>query len=441
MFACALYPWDEVFLRNVREEAADNLRRLRGHPCIALWCGNNEIDEAWRNWGWRELFDDSAAAVVWAGYEALFHELLPGEVARHAPGAAYAASSPRFGRADPRSFAEGDAHYWGVWHDGEPFAAFEEKVPRFMSEFGFQSLPGQKTVAGFTLPGDWAIDSPVMRAHQRHPRGNELIRRYLGMYFREPVGFGELLSTSQLLQALGVETAIHAHRRSEPYCMGSLYWQLGDCWPVASWSGIDYHGRWKALHAIVRRAFADVLVSCVRSGEGVRVCVVNDGPERIRGRLQLELVDFRGERLWERSVDVDAESGLPWIVEAADAPLAGREKEVVLVAALDAPGGPFAGTFWFVPPKDLCLEPPGIEWRIREEEGAWIVDLAAARVARWVGLSVANADASFDDNWFDLVPGREKRVRILRPRPADGPAPLLGVTSLHDLTRSEENAR
>ena len=245
MFACAMYPGDSrVPAPTSRQEATDNVKRLRNHPCIALWCGNNEIDEAWRNWGWQRQYGYSAAdsARIWNDYERLFHELLPGVVEEHRSRARpYWPSSPRFGRADPRSLTEGDSHYWGVWHDGEPFEAFTREGAAVHERVRIPVVSVARDDRAISpRPEDWSIDSDVMLSHQKHPRGNEIIRTYMERYYRVPRDFESFVYVSQLLQAEGMKTGIEAQRRAKPYCMGSLYWQLNDCWPAASWSSVDY---------------------------------------------------------------------------------------------------------------------------------------------------------------------------------------------------------
>ena len=170
MYACALYPGNGRFLKNTAREALDQVERLRQHPCIALWCGNNENSEAWYNWGWQMQFNEAQREQLWRDYRTLFHDLLPTYVQNYAGGVPYWESSPKYGRANPKSTREGDSHYWGVWHDEQPFDAFDKKVPRFMSEFGFQSFPEWRTIQSFTLPEDRQLDSKVMLLHQKHPR-------------------------------------------------------------------------------------------------------------------------------------------------------------------------------------------------------------------------------------------------------------------------------
>jgi beta-mannosidase len=307
MFACAMYPGDDEFMRNVEAEAVDVVKRLRNHPCIALWCGNNESSEGWHNWGWQRRFGYSPgdSARIWSDYERLFHRLLPRVVSEHDGTRPYHPSSPRYGRADPRSLSEGDSHYWGVWHDAEPFGVFDERVGRFMSEYGFQAFPDMRTIEAFAPPSQHHLGSEAMTAHQKHPRGNGLIRTYMERYYPVPDDFESFVYVSQLLQADGVRWAIEAHRRTMPRCMGTLYWQLNDCWPAASWSSIDYCGRSKALLHSVHDAFSPYLVSIAEGpGDTLGVYVVSDRPEPESLELELRAMDFSGSVLHEERISV-----------------------------------------------------------------------------------------------------------------------------------------
>jgi len=258
MFAGSMYPGDRAFLDNVRAEAIDNVKRLRNHPSIVIWVGNNEIDTAWRNWGWRK----NLPASLWDDYKKIFHGVLPEVCAALDPSRPYWPSSPFGGlETDPDSLKSGDMHFWQVWHAAEPFSVYEKQSPRFMSEFGFQSFPQLESVASYTQPSDRDIQSPVMMAHQKHPRGNQLIREYMLREYPQPKDFESFLYVSQVLQAEGIKIGAEHFRRIMPLNMGSLYWQIDDCWPVASWSSIDYYGRWKALQYYARRFYQDLLIS------------------------------------------------------------------------------------------------------------------------------------------------------------------------------------
>ncbi|HEX8293121.1 MAG TPA: glycoside hydrolase family 2 TIM barrel-domain containing protein, partial [Pyrinomonadaceae bacterium] len=296
MFACSMYPGDEQFLESVRAEATDNVRRLRNHPSVVLWCGNNEVETAWQHWGWKERLP----AKLWDDYKKIFHGVLPEVVAREDPSRPYWPSSPSSNLEDDSdSQRVGDIHYWEVWHASKPFDYYERQRPRFMSEYGFQSFPLIETVRAYTLPADHDIQSPVMLAHQKHPRGNQLIREYMLRDFPEPKDFESFLYASQVLQAEGIRVGAEHLRRLMPHNMGSLYWQLDDCWPVASWSSVDYFGRWKALQYYARRFYAPVLLSPHVEGGEVRLYVVSDRAEPLRAGLHVRLLDFEGRLLSE----------------------------------------------------------------------------------------------------------------------------------------------
>jgi beta-mannosidase len=300
MFACAMYPGDKAFMKNVEQEAIENIKRLRLHPSVALWCGNNEIDEAWHNWGWQELLilHPARKQQIWADYKKLFAKLLPELVAKYGNGAPYWESSPSFGRANAKSLVQGDSHYWGVWHDEEPFEQYAKKVPRFMSEYGFQSFPEWKTMLTYTEAKDRDLETPVMLVHQKHPRGNTLMRKYMAREYQVPDSFEDFTYVSQIVQAEGMRRGIEAHRRAMPYCMGSLYWQLNDVWPVASWSGIDGLGRWKALHYFARESFAPTLISPTIDNGQLQVELVRDDTASLKqADLIVKIIDFDGNIL------------------------------------------------------------------------------------------------------------------------------------------------
>ena len=301
MFGCSLYPGDEAFLENVRQEATDNVKRLRNHPSIVIWVGNNEIESGWFHWGWKEKLP----ARLWDDYLKIFYGVLP-EVCRSLdPSRSYWPSSPSSNlEDDPESQKMGDLHYWQVWHAAAPFTEYEKQFPRFMSEYGFQSFPQLETVSTYTAPADRDIKSPVMMAHQRHPRGNQLIREYMLREYPEPKDFESFLYVSQVLQAEGIKIGAEHLRRIMPHNMGSLFWQIDDCWPVASWSSIDYTGRWKALQYYARRFYGDILLSPHEENGSLNFYVVSDRPQSTAAQLQVSLLDFEGHTLWSQQQDI-----------------------------------------------------------------------------------------------------------------------------------------
>lgn len=420
-FSCSLYPANPEFLASVEAEAEDAIRRLRNHPSLALWNGNNEIEAAWFQWGWKERLP----GWLWNDYKKIFHDLLPRTVARLDPTRSYWPSSPSANLESlPGDPGNGDMHYWGVWHGKEPFAAFERQQTRFMSEYGFQSFPEPRSIASFARWDDLALESPVMLSHQKSPSGNQLIREYMQRDYGLPKDFQAFLYLSQVLQAEGIKVGAEHLRRSRPRTMGSLYWQLDDCWPVASWSSIDYFGRWKALHYYARRFYAPLLVSSSEEDGLVVATLVSDRREPLAGELQLRLLDFSGATLWQETRAVELmplASQAVWRA-ARDTLLAGRDpRSVLLQLRLLLPDGSAAAENlrFFAAPKDLALAQPRITTEIAPAGGGFRVRLSTDTLARHVRLSQAADDGFFEDNYFDLVPGQPVDV-IYHPRASVG---------------------
>ncbi|HZI33690.1 MAG TPA: hypothetical protein VFF11_15215, partial [Candidatus Binatia bacterium] len=293
-FACAAYPaFDREFMENVRHEARDNLRRLRHHPCIAVWCGNNEISLSWwkgPTWGPNRMST--------ADYDELFKNSLAGEVRRHAPQANYVSGSPDCG----------DTHYWEVWHGSKTFEAYRTQHG-FMSEFGFQSFPEPKTVDAFTNEEDReSVLSSVMNWHQRDGsgKGNEIIRDMILHYFRPPKDFENTLWLSQILQGMGIKMGAEYWRQTMPKSMGCVFWQYNDIWPGMSWSSVDYFGRWKALHYLARKFYAPMLVSGLENVKDgtIELFVTSDELESRHGKLSWNVTDLAGNTLSQDSMSV-----------------------------------------------------------------------------------------------------------------------------------------
>ncbi|WP_370872494.1 beta-mannosidase [Paenibacillus zeirhizosphaerae] len=430
MFACSMYPGDEVFLNSVRLEAEDNVRRLRNHPCIALWCGNNEIDSAWAHynesggWGWKKNYTPEQRERIWADYEAIFHRVLPEVVERLAPGSDYWPSSPMIDltgdagqHAHPAS-TEGDIHYWGVWHAVEPFENYNVYVGRFMSEYGFQSFPEYRSVRSYAEEHELELESEPMLAHQKNGAGNRLIKQYMDMYLHEPKDFKAFLHMSQILQADAMEMAIEAHRRSKPYCMGTLYWQMNDCWPVASWAGMDYYGRWKALQYRAKRSFSDILLSVAGHNQGtVSFHVINDTLQNVTGKLNVSVRHILGGTVKELEQEIQIKpNGNETVLTLAVEELLGGKKtaEHMLVARLENERGETKAVreHYFTAIKEMILPVPRIECLESGEGEEWTLTLKSDVLARHVWLS-AEHDGIFTDNDFDLVPGVPKTVGFL----------------------------
>ena len=420
MYACAMYPGDKAFLENAKAEAIEQVQRLRNHPCIALWCGNNEINEAWHNWGWQPRFNPDQKEIIWSAYQALFNKILPDAVSQYANNTSYWESSPSFGRYNNKSYTEGDSHDWFVWHDEKPFEHFEQRVPRFMSEYGFQSFPDWATIESFTKPEERELTSEVMLLHQKHPKGNQLIKKYMAWDFRLPKTFKDFVYVSQILQAHGIGKAIEAQRRAKPYCMGTLYWQLNDVWQVASWSSIDNFGRWKALQYKAREVYANVLISPVVEKNYLRVHIVNDSVG-FKSDLSIQSFDFTGKKIFDdtKTVEVKTDtSGEFYNVSFKELLKDSATAQNAYVVLTLKQGDTILSKriAYLVPPKDLNLMKRDIFKEITPTKGGFLIKLKCSVLCKSVQLA-CNVTASgawqpgwFNENYFDILPNQEKVI-------------------------------
>lgn len=442
MFACSPYPThDDHFMQNVEREAIDNLQRLRNHACLCLWCGNNELE-------WLNIADEPGdGKMSWAQYKPLFDRLLPKLCAKHAPQVDYWPCSPHktIGpREDVDDERSGDNHVWGVWHKGEDFEWFRETKPRFSSEFGFQSFPEPATMLPCLDPdaGDLNLTSEAVDQRQRSSAGTGQILHDMARWFRMPRGFEESLWLTQILQALCVQTGVEHWRRCMPQTMGALYWQLNDCWPGASWSSVDYHGRWKALHYATKRFFAPVMVSGVADAarKRITVSVVSDLDRTFKGRLRWVLTDLSGEVFdqGDKAFRAPARS----VTEALSVDLAKRKavagrRDTVLWQELEDDNGVVSHNATLLSrPKHMSLPDPQLKAAVkRRRDGSYRVAIKAQKTALWAWISHPACDLRCSDNFLHMRPGRKVELDM-RPRtelaPEDFEQGLL-VRSLYDL--------
>ena len=420
MFACSMYPANQEFLDSVRAEAIDNVKRLRNHPSIVIWAGNNEVETAWRNWGWRQSLPSS----VWDDYVKIFHGVLQEVCDAYDPSRTYWPSSPHGGlEDDPDSKRSGDVHYWEVWHAEKPFSEYEKQRTRFMSEYGFQSFPNIETVKYYTLPNERDIESPIMLAHQRHPRGNQLIREYMLREYPKPKDFESFLYMSQVLQAEGIALGTEHLRRIMPHNMGALYWQINDCWPVASWSSIDYFGRWKALQYYARRFYNDLLISPTVKDGNLQLYVVSDRVNAVPAKIKVTLSSFDGSTLktLDRDVTIAPLSSRSYFDSKVSELLEGQDKKSVFLYAQLLVNGKAVSThdYFFAPFKELAISKPTITPEViaAKERGKFRVKLTSDKFAKAVYLAAPDHDGFFSDNFFNLAPGREMVVDFRSRKP------------------------
>ena len=422
--SCSAAPWFPAifaFQENVREEATQQVKRLRDHPSIALWSGNNEVETGWRYWGDRLYFKEALTPPqrerVWQDYVVLFHDIIKSVVADYGSPVPYWPSSPSANfEDDPGGQKNGDMHYWSVWHALEPISEYTKQFPRFMSEYGFQSFPEIRTVRQFTEPGDLDIISPVMQNHQKNVGGNERIRTYMLREYREPKDFESFLYVSQVLQAEAIKVGAEHLRRQRPRTMGSLYWQLNDCWPVASWSSIDYYGRWKALHYYARRFYDDVLISPWEENGTLSVYVVSDKLQTLPAELRVRVLSFDGKTFLDKRQPVDIPELSSKVYARSRVPISSKTPtpntpspsstwSPTESSSLATSGSSTAsGISRFPPPPFRPTSPAPMETtRLR---------LQSPVLARHIYAAFGDTDVEISDNYFDLLPNEPLTLQL-----------------------------
>ncbi len=408
MFGCNVYALNDHFEENIVEETKDNVRRLRNHPCLALWCGNNEME-----WGW----GDEWARIKGhhprykADYIKIFEYILPKVIKAWDDVTFFWPSSPSSGGAfdSPNAINRGDQHYWEVWHSGKPFTEYGDFS--FCSEYGFQSFPHIKTIEAFTLEEDRNIFSRVMESHQKNPAANGKILNYIADYFLYPKDTDFLAYISQILQLKAIEYGVEHWRRKRGQCMGSLYWQLNDCWPVASWASIDYYGRWKALHYGAKRFYSPFTISIGEEEEmspHVSYYVHNDTREQQEWRTEILLQDHDFQVLWKDTAEGTI-SPLS-VLKAAEADFSQwTDREEIRSSVFSAfrlyRGGELVEerTVLFVKPKHFDYKAPSYDVEVSETEESFRITVKSSCFCQYVELYLKDYDVVFSDNFFDIT--------------------------------------
>lgn len=431
MFACGMFPGDKDFKESVRQEIRDNVKRMRNHPSIALYNGNNENEVAWYNWGWKEEFPENIQKEYESNLHDLFYNVVPNAIKEVDSTRYYHPTSPNTGYLNI-PITEGDMHYWGVWHGKEPFSEYNNKISRFMSEYGFQSYPDFSTIQKFSIAEDWNIHTPVMQSHQRcmaderkdTEYGNRLIQLYMDNDYRKAKDFKSFLYLSQVVQADGVKMAVEAHRRhmKDKFCMGTLYWQINDCWPVASWSSIDYYGNWKALHYYVNKVYAPVILSALTEQNEYKIYAVSDKLSDISdAQLSIKVINFSGKTLKEVTENVNIPANTSTMVnkiDTADFYSGIDKKNVFVVLSLSQNGKEiYRDIKTLVSLKYMNLPKPVINIRRIEKSLDNEMILTSSTVAKNVYVSLIDETgkqlaANFTDNYFDLLPGESRTIKL-----------------------------
>lgn len=427
MFACSTYPMNPEMLDNIRHEAIDNVIRLRNHPCLAIWCGNNENHTAWFNWGWMRKYKKMGVYdQMWKDHNDLFQHLLPEVVQEYDATTFYWPSSPYGGNPEARCESgkedwnpDGDAHYWNVWQGRDPITQFNKIKARFFSEYGFQSFPEYQSVLKYAPEKrDHNIYSDVMMAHQRGGAiANERIESITKQEYGQPKDFASTLYLSILLQGDAIKTAMEAHRRMMPYNMGSLVWQHNDCWPVASWASRDYYGRWKAQHYFTKKSFQDILVSPIEEEGAVNIYMVSDRLKATKGELTVRVLDLKGNIISEKTkqVTVPANTSKIQYTASTEELLDGKDRNEVFIHARFQEKGQeqvITNNYFLTRYKDIQFPKAVIQTESVATSDGFDVTLRCDVFARAVFLSLEGIDNFFSDNYFDLIPGEAVTIHV-----------------------------
>ena len=434
MYACSMYPGDFAFLENIKQETIENVKRLRNHASLALWCGNNELISGWYEWGWPhkpELNISKTDSVeIFQAYQKIFNDIIPEVIAKYNPQTFYWPSSPGSEPGEPSSLTLGDLHYYLVWYGSKSIQDYKKAIPRFMSEYGVQSLPSYYTLQKYLAPEDQNLFSPVMMHRQKSVmpwitpdmEGNKMLMRYIREDYNEPKDFQSMVYLSQLFQAEAIKIASEAHRINKPRCMGSMYWQFGDAWPNIGWSVIDYLGKKKAAYYSAKKAFENVAVipalsdTVITSSTNLNVYINSDSINAIDGKLVLKLTDFNGKILFNKEVMVKVEplsNKVFFSINANDLLKGFNRNEVVFTSNLECNGKVVSeNKLYFNHAKFLKLQKPNIKTKIVKTASGFEIELSTNTLVKSMYLSLPNGDDGFSDNFFDIMPNNLVKIRL-----------------------------
>ncbi len=423
IFGCVPYPSDDAFLKNVTEELRYNIKRLRNHASLAFWCGNNEVEEGLQHWGWEKEYPAEVLAGWFEGYDKIFRTLIPGLVNELDGTRSYIHGSPYDSNwGNPETFASSDVHDWGLWYGHLPFEGMADRLPRFASEFGFQSFPEMKTIRSFAPQDQWSLESDVMKIHQKASTGNSLIKKYMDMYYHPPKNFEDFVYIGLVMQGNGMEESVEAMRRGRPYCMGALYWQINDDWPVVSWSSIDYYGNWKAQHYRMRDVLAPLALGVKFKDNRLSYYTMSDFlTDENNLQLTVQVVDFTKGVVKELKEKVQAKANSSVVVktfDVAELSVSETDKANTMIHAWLSNGkGETVSTkdYFFYWPNKLNLPQAEVKTSVRYADGKYTVTLRSNALAKDVFVEIPIQGAQFSDNFVDLLPGQEQVIEIASP--------------------------
>lgn len=443
MFGGAMVPGDKAYQENVQAEAVEQVERLSDHPSMTIWCGNNEVETAWHNWGDQQKFQKDVTPAererVWQDYVVMFRDILKSAVAEHGNGVPYWPSSPGSNFDDAGGTdRNGDVHSWSVWSAGAPYTDYAKLAPRFLSEFGFQAMPDLRTIRSFAGKEE-DLSSPVLLNHERFIHGFDRMQQYLKAEFRPARDFPSFVYLSQLMQAEAIQFGVEHMRSLRPQNMGTLYWQLDDCWPVASWASIDYYGRWKALQYYAKRFYAPIIIApeLDSAAHELRLHIVSDEQTARAAALRVRFMRFDGTVLSDQRqpVSVAALASTPVAAISLTSVAGFDPSTTVAVLTLEQEGRSLATrNVYFARSADLALQQPQIKAQVHPEGSGFVVELSTPVLARAVALSFGDLDTKLDDNYFDLLPHEPRRVHVASGASLAQIQKALAVRSLFDST-------
>lgn len=421
MFACAMYPGDSAFIENVKEEVSQQICRIRNHPSIALWCGNNEVDEGWKNWGWQKQYNysKSDSTQIWNDYVNLFQNEIPRLVKQLHPisttlSMPYHSSSPFIGWGRNESMKQGDAHYWGVWWGMQPFEVYQKKVGRFMSEYGFQALPAMNTLKQISDSSILNLNSISIQSHQKHPTGFQTIETYMKQSYSTPEDFKKYRYVSQLLQRDGLKTAIEAHRKAMPYCMGTLYWQFNDCWPGISWSTIDFNDQPKAAYFETKKLYKDVLISVSEVEHKFHIYIISDKSSNSKALMTVAVKDFFGKIIFQQTKHIEINkmsSSVYFSLLDDDFKNCYKNESYISVELKDSFGGIISyATYCFVKPNELKLVEPKIKIELTKDKS--FIQITSKSFVKDLFLFSNDSNFLLENNFVDVEPNVPFKIKL-----------------------------
>jgi beta-mannosidase len=407
MFACAMYPGDDEFLKNVQEEVTYNVKRLRPHPSVVHWCGNNEIWEAYNNWGFSGY--ETSARNLEKAYKAIFQKIIPTVISEVDPDRSYTHSSPLL-----LGYSKGDQHYWSVWHGGSPFQNYISTKGRFFSEYGFQGYPSVKTFEDAYGTNQFTLNENKLSHRQKAGIGNDRISSYMvkEIGITQVINFNDYVYKSQVLQAIGISTAVTSHRLQKPTNMGTLYWQLNDCWPVISWSSTDYYGRYKALHYAIRRANMPLMIHTVDNSAKIEIIGVNDLIFKVNATVEITLFNSQGVVLNKSNIKIELLIDAPTNIKELQKSELVSSKVDIVQSILTSPSQEKKSiSVWHVQPISQITDIKA-EWI----QKSWTYNLDTLTITlqprvtlRYVFLE-ASIDGYWEDNLIDIIANQEKNM-------------------------------